>query len=142
MSQQLLLTDYLAKLKCPICQGNLDLIKWNADYSAFYSASSVSNSRFNFSCSQNWRHYRLFLIHWLPEITIDYEAVILNIEDLEIVIYQYYGPDQQGINSIEIFLYPKGGKPSIYRNKERLFDFSQIDKEKIIKRIQTILTFN
>jgi hypothetical protein len=115
--------------------------------------SKSEDRKYNFCCAADWQHYRLHFIHWDPPIRVEYENVILYVplgNDLEqyhrFSITQIYDtlrltaktditillvdPEQHAIEEF----------PKVSYN-QKLFDFSQTNREKIANRMKTILVF-
>lgn len=126
---------FLNTLKCPICKSRLDL----------YEAIDTSR-KYNFCCSSNWEHYRIFFIHWEAVLRVEYETI---------VVYEgrhQYHLTQYDDNRTELFIYDvdaenrildsKDKKPFVSRYNKKLFDFTNTTKDKIVNRIKTILVFS
>jgi YHS domain-containing protein len=58
----------LDSLKCPVCQSRIDLLDWK---------DRSDGMTYNFCCSSNWEHYRIYFVHWELVPRIEYETVIV-----------------------------------------------------------------
>ena len=126
---------YLNTLKCPVCKSRLDL----------YEVKDTSR-KYNFCCSSNWEHYRIFFIHWEVALRVEYETVVLYEGRHQYHLTQYDD------NRTELFIYDvdaenrvlslKDKKPFVARYPKKLFDFQTTNKEKLVNRIKTILVFS
>jgi len=135
--------DPLAKLilnalKCPICQSRLDLLDWK---------DHIPGPKYNFTCSSNWEHYRIFFVHWEPVCRVEYETVIVYEGKHQYRITQYGMPDRT-----EIFIHDVDAENRIIDNRsktnnkfsyeKKLFDFANTTREKVVNRVRTILVFS
>lgn len=143
-----ILTSQLIKdIKCPICQGQIDLVDWKIKY---------ASKKYNFCCVNDWEHYRLFLIHWETKLKLESEIVIIYDNNLKYEIFQSEINPNNQTTIINIYTVDAHNKiiegpadkahftPScsnIFNYDSKLFDFSLTNRDKIVNRVKTILLF-
>lgn len=141
---------FLNTIKCPICKSPVDLVDWKV-------RSDIR--KYNFCCSSNWEHYRLFFVHWEAIYYVEYENVVVYEGKHKYDISQFYNGLGTSMTSMiqvpnqrtEIYLLDVDPENRVIDNTEKkapkfsynqkLFDFSQTNREKIINRVKTILVF-
>jgi hypothetical protein len=129
----------LNALRCPICQGQIDSYPYR-DY--------------DFACVLNHEHYQIALPHdSLPFPQIRGEKVVIYERQLQYTVKQVYLTiGQLGIprNITTITVRSVDPEFRVIETKEpsksstfhqKLFDFANTNKEKIINRVKTILVF-
>ena len=105
----------------------------------------------NFCCATNWEHYALFFDLKYPPYHVAHETVMIYDGSHKYHICQMYDqfafaaateiraldvdPEGRTIDA------PKTKSDLLYSADKKLFDFGQTDREKILNRIKTILTF-
>lgn len=57
----------LNTLKCPICKGQVDLYD--------YLKKTAKSTQYNFCCSNDYEHYRMWFPHWDAPPVINYDVV-------------------------------------------------------------------
>lgn len=142
--------NFLNSLKCPVCQGQIDIV-------------SNKKSQYNFGCSNNYLHFTFF-INDRSTATYDQDGEIINpmIEQERVIVdrdsfryeiiqnYICLTPDEIDtiiyVNKIDAEgnVIDYDGKFPIHKTfscNQILFDFQNVTKDKIINRIKTILTF-
>lgn len=134
----------LRSLHCPICRGALDL----------YERPKEKGVAYNFCCVNDWEHYRLYFVHWEQPYRIDYEKVVLYEGNYQYAIVQNnFGGNQhspQGVSGDTTITISKVDpekriietlQPKTFWYTKKFFDFNQTNRDKIINRIKTVLTF-
>lgn len=134
----------LKALRCPICGGALDL----------YELKPKAEQVYNFCCVNDWEHYRMWFVHWEPLLRVEYEKVVLYEGDYQYAIVQNnYGNDKNhlfGVNGDTTITISKVDpekriietlKPKNFWYTKKFFDFNQTNRDRIVNRIKTILTF-
>lgn len=121
----------LNSLRCPICNGQLDLI----------DIYKPERNGCNFTCVIDSSHYSIFLNHWDEPAKIEREALSVNENNLSYKIIQDYKPlfNSTLINIQDLQDPGIPSKKITIRNK--IFDFNKINKDTIINQIKTVLTF-
>jgi hypothetical protein len=125
----------LNSLRCPVCNGQVDLVDWKV---------KQPEKKYNFCCVNNWEHYRLFFVHWEPVLRIEYETVIVYEGRHRYIVNQYEN------NSAEILISEVDAENRVIDTKspkkfsygQKIFDFSKTNREKIVNRVRTILVFS
>jgi hypothetical protein len=130
-----LVKQILNGLRCPVCQGQVDLIDWKH-----------SGKRFNYCCANDYEHYQLWFVHWEPVIRIEHECVIIYEGHHKYIVWQFHGTvDMTHIYTYEIdaecnVLDQPNPTPATVFNK-LLFDFAKTNRENLVNRLKTILVF-
>ena len=125
----------LDSLKCPLCQGRIDML----------GGGTPLKGTFNYCCVNNWEHYHLWFPHWIPASTIEYEETIIYDKTHKYVVNQQNDVDTTTLIVYEVDAegniigdsYPKDVLPY----SKKLFDFSKTTREKMLNRVKTILVF-
>ena len=133
-------------IKCPICQGSTDLVNWKIKY---------ASKKYNFCCTNDWEHYRFFLVHWEEDIRLESEVVIIYEGNSKYEIFQseirhklstiinVYAINAENtiIEGPADKVYFKPTSSNIFNYDSKLFDFSLTNRDKIVNRVKTILLF-
>ena len=128
--------QFINGLKCPLCQGQIDIIDWKIRYSV---------RKHNFCCVNNWEHYRLFL-NQSNIIINEYETIVIYDQKKKYEIIQDNVPDD---NYTTINIYQVDAENRVLEKeknysftfKKSLFNFAQTNREKILNRIKTVMVF-
>jgi hypothetical protein len=144
----------LNSLKCPVCKGQIDLFDWNG-------STNKKTKQHNFCCAADQGHYQIWFAHWDSPPQISQDQVQIYDGKRLYRIRQIYtssslATNQQIVwnNATEITIWDvdperriiildsKNQKttPRFDYNKV-IFDWQKIDRDKIINKIKTILTF-
>lgn len=134
----------LNSLKCPICQGQVDLLDWK---------DRSDGMKYNFCCSSNWEHYRLYFVHWELVPRIEYETVIVYEGRYQYRISQFAPDKRFPSERTEIHTFEVDKENRIISSKDKkflppisfekkLFNFSQTNREKLMNRVKTIIVFS
>jgi hypothetical protein len=127
-----LIKAILNNLKCPICQSRVDL----------YNYGKKMDSQYNFCCSLDSWHYRMWFPHWdKPPL---YDIVVIYEGNYRYNIDQRYSIAKTFIDIIEVDA--EFNMINVHLNKtfqydRIMFDYPNTDRDKMINRIKTILTF-
>ena len=126
----------LNSLKCPICKSQIDLYD-------FLQKNSRSTS-YNFCCATDYAHYQMWFPHWDAAAIINYDRV-----DLYEGKYKYRIDQRYLINSTQItiwevdvehrFLDERPRK--IFKYPQIFFNYSNTNRDRMVNRVKTILTF-
>ncbi len=125
--------QYLNSLRCPICFGQIDMIEKRL----------IDGN--NFGCVNDNYHYNLFYQYWKQPFGLIQEIVRIYDKDHLYEVMQ----SSDGNLFTEILVknvdkeYRVIDKKKIlqFRYDKKLFDFSQSNKDSILKRIKTVLIF-
>jgi hypothetical protein len=135
----------LNSLKCPICKSQVDLYD--------YMAPRPKSIGYNFSCVAEYYHYRMWFPHWDSPALIDYDQVEVFEGRFRYRIDQYYTigrtvyPVRSTSTIIEVQVVDGENhiieeiRPKIFQYNKILFNWSTTNRDKIINRVKTILTF-
>lgn len=124
----------LNSLKCPICSAPIDVISGNING--------------NFGCAMNQDHYTLLLNSW--ELPVKIQKEIVNIYDKthKYAITKVHNTNNTTSTYIDVFDTDLENRV-IFNFKAKkfvmdrdLFDFTNFDKDRALKRIKTLFTFN
>lgn len=130
----------LDNLKCPICQSSIDLIQWN---------HRRLGHGYNFGCVINSFHYAIDFAHWETPPRIFKESVFLVDQEVEYELIQTTNNGttiyQQDIDAEGRTIdSPKNWQSKLfpmYESNMQLFNFSNTTPERLLTRIQTLMTF-
>lgn len=125
----------LNSLRCPICKSQIDLYD-------FYQKNSRSTS-YNFCCATDPYHYQMWFPHWDVLAKINYDQVDVYEGSYKFRINQKYLINRTIIDIWEVdaehhFI---DEKSKIFTYDKILFDYSNTNRDRIVNRIKTILTF-
>jgi hypothetical protein len=125
---------FLNSLKCPVCQGQIDM------YDLYQQ--NAKSTRFNFCCVNDYYHYRMALLP-LMKLKIHYDMVDIYEGKYQFRTYQNY---IQNKTVIDIWKVDEehnllNEKSKMFRYDKILFNWQNTNQNKIVNRIQTILTF-
>ncbi len=109
--------------------------------------------KYNFTCSSNWEHYRIFFVHWEPVCRIEYETVIIYEGKHQYRISQFAPDKRFPSERTEIYISEVDKENRILSSKDKkpfppisfekkIFDFANTTREKIVNRVRTILVFS
>jgi hypothetical protein len=127
--------NILNSLRCPLCQSSVDLYD-------FATERQKPDVYYNFHCINNNDHFEVWFPHWAEICQIDNDVVRIYYNNNYYRIGQYY-PNQATYINIGKF----GGENRLNNSSERLyfgnvmFDWQNTNRDKIITRLQTLMTF-
>lgn len=129
----------LNTLKCPICGGQIDMLE------------HISNGKYrpNFGCASNIEHFCIHIVMEDPPIRIVTELVTAYSGKYKYDVIQEHSILDDTLASTKILINEVDMEhrivnPLISKKiefKKILFDFSKLDRKKLINRIKTILVF-
>jgi hypothetical protein len=124
------LKTLLNNLKCPVCKAQIDI-----------AGRSIS-SQYNYSCSGHPQEYVLFIDSQLS-LPIRYDRVIIYDEHNKYIVVQVYGAQY---TVLDVWKVDAEGNLTDYNNKTVklnyiLFDYQKMDREKIVRRLKTVMVF-
>lgn len=125
----------LNNLKCPLCESQIDLYD-------FMGRNSKSQS-YNFCCASNYYDYQMWFPHWDDPPRINFDLVEVYEGRHKFKIAQSYLINQTIIEmwKVDIEHNIKSNMSKNFTYQQILFDYSNTNRDKIINRIKTILTF-
>jgi len=122
----------LNKLKCPLCKSQIDIY------------DQKKGTIYNFCCVSDYTHYRTWFPHW-DWSPIHYDMVHIYEGKYLYTIDQRYLIKRTSIDIYEIDAEGRvkdaSKKKSFTYEGQIFFDYPNTNREKIIKRLKTILTF-
>ena len=125
----------LNSLKCPICKSQIDLYD--------YLNKNSKSTSYNFCCAANYDHCRIWFPHWDFPPKIHYDVVEIYDGRHKFQVDQRYLINRTRIDIWEVdaehHLMNEVSKTFTYQ--KIFFDYPTTNREKIINRIKTILTF-
>jgi len=131
----------LNDLKCPLCGGQIDLF----DFKIANHCIGIGTPRltFNFCCANNWEHYHIWFPHWETTFKkIDYERIIVYTDSLQYCITQIHtNRTYITISNVNLENRIIEGTEKTLLFEQKMFDFSNTNREKILNRTKTILVF-
>ena len=135
---------FLNSIYCPICGSAIDLLNYIVQRSIAYK--SFSHNTFNFGCANNYRHYILFISHWIIPPSIDEERLIIIDKNKQYTITKNYNSlvleDQIVINAIDDEQRVlEHIKPKLISFDGKLLDLQKMSVERLISAIKTLITF-
>jgi len=125
----------LNSLKCPICKSQIDLYD--------YYQKNAKSTQYNFCCASSYDHYRMWFPHWDNPPKIMYDVVDIYEGRYKFRIDQRYSICRTTIDIWEVdaehhFI---NEQSKIFTYHQIMFDYPNTNREKIVNRIKTILTF-
>lgn len=128
-------------LRCPICKSQIDILNLKIKY--------------NFGCVQNYLHYSVFIrdaeiTHYSSSLipSIEQERVIINDKLFQYEIIQNFICMAPSETETLIYIKKIDAEGRVleqpykkFNYNKMFFNFQETDKNKIINRINTILTF-
>lgn len=125
----------LNSLRCPICKSQIDLYD--------YLKKNAKSTSYNFCCSSDYYHYRMWFPHWDLPPRISHDMLITYEGRHKFQIDQRYLISRTTIDIWEVDpehnLVDEQSKSFTYQ--QILFDYRTTNRDKIVNRIKTILTF-
>ena len=130
----------LNSLKCPVCRGQIDLITTSL---AFANKTKLP---FNYGCAANNEHYLIWLpTENNPNYILHYDKVVIYEGRYQYEIVQDYPifPNTQIIIRKTDLEHRVSEKDTwkIFEYSKILFDWKNTNRDKVVNRIKTILTF-
>jgi hypothetical protein len=132
----------LNSLKCPVCGGQIDLLDW--------TKLEQKPKDQNFSCVYDPEHYGVWLVHWEHPIRLEFERATVYEGHHQYMVSQHHwmeGVPHQRTTVLIRKVDPEHRildteKPKLFTYDQKLlFDFTKTNREKLVNRIKTILTF-
>jgi hypothetical protein len=114
-------------LRCPVCGAQIDL------------AGKGISRQYNYCCADNNNEYVLHI----SELSITHDRAIIYDRNNKYIIVQNYDVKQTIFDILKV---DAEGNITDWNNKTvyldyTLFDYQNTDKEKIIRRLKTVMTF-
>ena len=138
---------FLNSLRCPICRSQVDLI----NIVPGSGRRSSSNTPLNYGCASNMEHYRFWLPTQDPPPYIANDRVITYENDYYYQIDQTYPPAAGTYYHGDTFIFIRKtdaehrildkSPTKSFKYDKPLFDWKKANREKLINKIKTILTF-
>jgi hypothetical protein len=122
-------------LRCPVCQSQIDLIDW--------ATPKAKSTSYNFGCAAEYEHYKLWFPHW-DSHQISYDVVKVYEGRYRYTIMQRYPITTTSIECQQVDAEHRILERILakeFKYNKILFDWPKTNREKIVNRVKTILTF-
>jgi len=123
-------------LRCPICKSQID------GHDMYYP--NIRSTSFNFHCVSNYHDYRF----WMPYDGYSVPKILYDMVDVYDGHYLYRIDQKYDINETIIDVWGVdvehnmiNEQSKIFTYQQILFDYQNTDRNKIVNRLKTVLTF-